>query len=66
MYTPDYFFIQHCDAPVQMCQCAEFGVGSSGIHKLGESLEKYGFYPPMVAIGPQSLSCIRPLFGMQP
>ena len=34
MCTPGQFFIQHRDAPFQMCQCAEFGVASSKNHKL--------------------------------
>ena len=41
MYTPGQFFIQHRDAPVQMCQYAEFGVVSSKIHKLEGSYVKH-------------------------
>ena len=34
MCTPGHFYIQRRDAAAQMCQCAEFGLASSEIHKL--------------------------------
>ena len=37
MCTPGQLFMWRLDAPVQLCQCAKFGVASSKIHKLGGS-----------------------------
>ena len=77
--TPGQISIQRRDAPAQMCQCAEFRVASSKIHKLEGchvkevlSLRQVllvpliigypnGFCLPLVAIGPKSLSRIRPM-----
>ena len=37
MCTLGQLFIWRLDTPVQLCQCAKFGVASSKIHKLGGS-----------------------------